>query len=262
MNPDVLTARLTGAFSAPCAGKVHSVFARTANLLMELPSGPRMLTLTAVSCPAVPDSICVLSDALAGLEPGIRAELTRNTLFLPDGDHPFRQDPAWTGRIIRRGHWKGIEAFLRQTEDLRCGLDGIPRPRRERALKALCTADAPAYIGLGCGLTPSFDDACTGVLAVYRAAGLPAPFTIRDFSVTTDVSARYLRLAQEGYFGDVLIRLIDAVAENSDIPGRLRELLAVGATSGADIAMGMRFAFRNEMIIEATCPVATESRLS
>ena len=115
---------------------------------------------------------------------------------------------------------------------------------REAALAELCTERAPARLGLGSGLTPSFDDACVGVMAVYRALGKPPPFVIADEPETTDVSARYLRLAREGFFGQPLLDLADALSGEKDLKDCLRNMLEIGATSGADMICGIRAALQ------------------
>jgi len=118
----------------------------------------------------------------------------------------------------------------------------MPARLRQSALASLASPQARQWLGLGPGLTPSFDDACIGLMAVCRAAGKPAPFTLTDFSATTDVSARYLRLAREGYFCEPLCMLAEALfgrGKRADVRRGVRRLAAYGATSGKDILRGV-----------------------
>lgn len=132
-----------------------------------------------------------------------------------------------------------MDAVLAHAEAIPCGLDHIPDRRRIQALAALTGPDAQRWLGLGCGLTPSFDDACVGAIAVCRAAGIPVPFRLTDFSATTDVSAHYLKLAYEGYFGEPVCTMIKALYGQGDLSTAISALLSVGATSGADMLRGM-----------------------
>ena len=113
------------------------------------------------------------------------------------------------------------------------------------AVSALGTKNGAAFIGLGPGLTPSYDDACVGVMAVFMAADRDLPFMITDddLAVTTSVSARYLRLAREGYFGEAIVRVLEAVRTGRDVRQSALRLEWIGATSGRDILFGMRQAF-------------------
>lgn len=121
-------------------------------------------------------------------------------------------------------------------------IDRLPESLQDKAKQALLEGRWQSFLGLGVGLTPSFDDACVGMAAVYTAMGRPLPL-LEDLSVTTDVSARYLRLAQKGYFGQPLLALIHALWNHeADLPAAVRGLEAVGATSGSDMLYGVALA--------------------
>ena len=235
-----LTGFLTPSLRLPSSGAVHSVFHRSANLLL----GDRLITLADPSLPRIPDSVLISQACLAALEPGQPVRLTADALTLNGEEYPCQCRSADDFLLTTRQGMSGAERFLRLTDDLPSGLLRIPAERRRRALEALCTERAAEYLGLGPGLTPSYDDACVGVLAVYRAAGRPAPFRAADLSVTTDVSARYLRLAQEGYFGEPILRVIDGLYGAPALEESIEALKRVGATSGCDMLLGMRRAVR------------------
>ena len=222
-------------------GTVHSVFEWAVNIMLKLPGGERMITLTDPRLPGIPDSI-QLSGAPGSLNAGTPCILQEDELQAGEERYPFVRRSAEPFFLRCLGIPTEKERFFSLTEDLCTGFDHLPPVRREYACKALCTENAVLYTGLGPGLTPSFDDACVGVMAVCRATGTPVPFRIRDLSVTTDVSARYLKLAQGGYFSAVLLRVIDALYGRADPAPSVQALAAVGATSGSDMLYGMRSA--------------------
>ena len=235
-------ADLTPAFGVDCEGAIHSIFRHAANAMMRLRSGPRMITLAAPRTPYLPDSVRVPEGMLAALQISMPVRLQGDCLRVDGRRIPFvRRECKPVGAY---GGCPEADAFLKETEPLASGFDMLPADIRLSADRALLTNDASRYIGLGCGLTPCFDDACVGVLAVCRAMGRDAPFKILGYSATTDVSARYLRLAAEGYFSGPVAALIDALFKGGSIPPRLEDLLAVGATSGSDVVYGIRKALR------------------
>ena len=80
-------------------------------------------------------------------------------------------------------------------------------------------------------------------MAVCRAMGQAAPFVLTCLEDTTDVSARYLLLAKEGYFGQPVVDVMDALYGRGSLARAIPDLLAVGATSGSDMLWGMRMYF-------------------
>lgn len=232
-------ARLTPFWAFPCRGKVHSVFHRVSNLMLNTAGEERMLALCAPGLPRLPDSICLPERVLEALEPGMDAELTQDSLMVNGHSFPLTADTEWTGFLRPHPGQPDWQTLRRLTADLQSGWDRFPPRLLERARQALQNEQAQQYLGLGSGLTPSFDDACVGVMALCRAMGRPAPFHLKDVSQTTDVSARYLHLAREGYFGEPLIRLMDALYGTGDLSESVGQLLAVGATSGSDMLYGI-----------------------
>ncbi len=245
-------ARLTPAFPAACRGRVHSVFSRVVNVQMRCGETERLLALVSPDLPAVPDSVCLPPPLLAAFDVGETVILEDLLLSWRDHAVRLRADSRYTGKLDApegRPHVQALEAC---TANLRCGLDLLPAALRLRAVQALREGRWQAYLGLGRGLTPSFDDACVGMAAVCTATGLPLP-PLSDLSVTTDVSARYLRLAQEGYFGEPLLALIHSLwADEAAIPGAVQALLAVGASSGSDMLFGVRMGLEKALSVEGT----------
>ena len=240
-------ARLTPAFSSGvCHGYIHSVFESAANAAFFLGGEQRLLTLAARGMPKTPDSLSVPEPWLRLLAEGQEACLEvreTNGAFRADGQPlAFTRDMGWDGHIPAYGGLPAASAFHGAADGLEDGFCHMPPRAREAALAALTTPQAPQWLGLGPGLTPSFDDACVGLLAVCRAAGKPAPFQFTDFSATTDVSARYLRLAQEGYFCEPLCELAEALfspGKSAGVRQRVIRMAAYGATSGKDVLRGV-----------------------
>lgn len=110
-------------------------------------------------------------------------------------------------------------------------------------------ADAPGLLGRGPGLTPSGDDLCSGVLLVHRLAGTPgtdaAARAVAELAPrrTTAASALLLCAAGEGraapVVGTALATLLDPTAPGPALDTVVDALLALGHTSGADLAAGL-----------------------
>jgi hypothetical protein len=98
-------------------------------------------------------------------------------------------------------------------------------------------------LGRGPGLTPSGDDALAGYLVGAAAYGLPAG--VRDYVEahahrrTSTLSAALLRHAAVGETIPQVTRLLDALDGQGRLDRALRELAAVGHTSGAALASGV-----------------------
>lgn len=239
--------RLTPFFPARCEGVVHSVFQRVVNLQMEWPGETRMLVLVSSGLPALPDSICLPEEMLVSLTVGQPVRLAEQHLFWEQNELLLQNDESFTGKLsllsLREG-FPCASALEALTADLSCGFDRFPSALRNRADAALLEGRWQEFLGLGNGLTPSFDDACVGMAAVYTAVGCPIP-PLSDLAVTTDVSARYLQLAQEAYFGQPLLDLIHALwQDESALQEAVHHLEAIGATSGRDMLYGVRLALR------------------
>lgn len=108
-------------------------------------------------------------------------------------------------------------------------------------------------VGAGVGLTPAGDDILVGLLAALSVGGngdlstgpafsAVSRAVLRHASRTNDISAHYLRLAAFGRFGEALSALRAAiVADVGDgvLVARAKDVLSVGATSGADALLGL-----------------------
>jgi len=240
-------------------GRVHSVFERAVNLLG---ADGRLLTLHGPGPLAAPFAVA-LDERLPWreLEPGIpihregRGRLVLGALRLQysaaqvvDTSIGAGSDPRALAAALAEGPRPPAAPSLASgiaLEGRRRLAEGLRRRDTERFVDG-----ARRLIGLGEGLTPAGDDLLVGSLAVARrfrpdfvlenpAIGQALANAAREG--TTLVACEFLLEALEGRFSETVIALLVA----ADVPGArvaLDDLLALGATSGADTAAGMRLA--------------------
>ncbi len=101
-------------------------------------------------------------------------------------------------------------------------------------------------IGLGEGLTPSGDDVLSGVLLALRHLGRPdcadrlwAAVAGEVRSRTTALSATLLAAAADGDAVPEAVDVLAGLAGHRPLEPAVDRLLAVGATSGSDVAHGL-----------------------
>lgn len=228
---------------------VHSRFDRVVNLAFPTLEGPpRLLTVTGPDLPQLPDSLRIPREgleAVKALPEGTPLAMTRDALEAPG------LSIRWEGEAARLLPWQRppltparARRFLALYESMAkdTGFDGLPEKRKVWAMDGLrdfaCALLGEAFdrcswpLGLGRGTTPAGDDAMVGVMAVLGSAG--CPLTAELLNRTTDISARYLRCAQEGFFSAPLRRVWEAPSTAS-----WEGLARVGATSGRDMLLGM-----------------------
>lgn len=234
-------------FDEPCTGTVHSVFERVVNVAMHTDADIRLLALCDPALPRLPDAIAIPRDELQSVQQGMLVGLSGDLLTIGKQTFGIVRDQSWSGRIAQYGRPIDAGEFLRYRESFGDGLAHVPMYRRMQALNALCTPDAVRWIGLGAGLTPSYDDMCVGVMAVCHALGKPIPFAITSREDTTDISLRYLLLAQEGRFGEPVCDVINALFGKGSLVFSVNALKCVGSTSGMDMLCGMRMMLDKHM---------------
>jgi len=105
---------------------------------------------------------------------------------------------------------------------------------------------ALALVGLGAGLTPAGDDVLGGVLLATRHLGRPSTadrlWAVLAPSVrerTTALSAALLAAAADGDAVGPAVGVLAALAGHAALEPALDRLLAVGASSGSDLAHGL-----------------------
>lgn len=144
----------------------------------------------------------------------------------------------------------------RFADDARAALDQRAARLRASLLRAdfgAARASAAAMIGLGPGLTPSGDDFLVGLFATLNIALSPC-YPLRAIcgevvafarSSTNAISVAALANAARGRvresIGALARELIDGTP--AGLGDALDRVLAIGATSGAEIAAGLAFGF-------------------
>ena len=231
---------LTPAFDGKGAweGAVHSVFGRVVNLALTRDGGVRLFTLCTPDVPRLPDAARVPADWLAHARLGEAARLTFSGVMVGGRTLPLVRG-SWCGQIPQYEGRIRPEAAELLAPYTKQWLAQVPVPIRAQAMRDLHAGDGCRWLGLGGGLTPAFDDACVGAMAVRHAQGCSRPFRLPPMERTTEISARYLRLAGEGYFGEPLCYVIDALFGGTPLAPALERLAAVGATSGRDMLAGI-----------------------
>ena len=110
--------------------------------------------------------------------------------------------------------------------------------------EAALAAAARRVVGRGPGLTPSGDDVVVGLLTALGMHGEPARERLsralaRVLPTTTDLSRHLVHEAALGLPGRALHELGAALLSGVDLDGATTRALAIGATSGADAAVGL-----------------------
>ena len=243
-----------------CVGAVHSVFSRAVNLEIQ----GEMWTLLASECADLPFGIRlpVRSFGAFALNEGDGLHTRAGFIGVGRADRRIvvdcRAAPLWApspssgiahgfaARLARLSQaataraWVGSRAMAREATR---SLQGEARAL-EGALAAI--------VGCGPGLTPSGDDVLVGILAVLSSplagdAGAQAAQAMRRAVEglaprTTALSGHMLRQAARGLLGRMPLDLVTALAGGlaaDEFDCVLRNMPATGATSGADVCMGV-----------------------
>lgn len=232
---------------APRRGVVHSVFAGAANLCLD----EDWWTLLAADRPDQPSGIRLAPDAadLPPLRPGSPVAVRAGHVRAGDAVIDCRAATRWAP-----GEWPvaapGLEARLRQLEftALRRAWPGaatLARALGDALVDDRALADAAQRaVGRGPGLTPSGDDVIVGLLTALgmqrsaardRLAHAIAP----ALPTTTGLSRHLIGEAALGLPGRALHELGAALLSGADFDGATDRALDIGATSGADAAVGL-----------------------
>jgi len=254
---------------SPWSGRVHSVFARACNVAC----GELLLTIGTRAVGDGPTTVILAGnpgDLRDRFAEGERIDAREGRIRSARIELELANARVW--RPAERGPLVSdlqLEARLR---DVSVQLDArrAAQPNvldREagavaKALAAACatldvaaaSAQVDRLIGWGEGLTPAGDDFLVGLLAGFDALARGDAFRLafRDALAThvaastertTPIAAHALRLAAAGAWSARIDRLLVAICCRSerepDAEAALDELLALGATSGADTACGI-----------------------
>ena len=237
--------RLAGAQDGE--GHIHSVFERAINILWH---DGRLLTLHGHMPLAAPFAV-----ALDQLPP--RGVVTP-TMCIHRSDFDWTQSET-VALEMPRGPLAFSASMVPESPGGRTVASGTGLRARRALERSLAARDFPAFadaashlIGLGEGLTPAGDDCVLGALAaIHRLApellmADPASSHRLEEAArrrTTDVARDFLLEALEGRFAEPVLALLTARSDSA-ANRAARELLAMGATSGADTLGGIRLGCR------------------
>ena len=235
----------------PLHGAIHSVFEHACNIMF----GKRMMTVVQGD-ERIPDSIRLSAEAFAQLVSAGKASqirLCETELSWNDASIPLHIDD-WDGSMLAGAFDAvGILQAIRKAGIPKLALSAAAQDDLHTAAEAILLNQwtkshriLQRLIGLGQGLTPSADDAVVGILATLRRSdGIRFPIPVELLERTTDVSAKYLRCAGQGYFSQRVLAIFEA--DTAGLPQALERTAAWGASSGSDMLHGVR------MVCEIKC---------
>jgi hypothetical protein len=229
------------------AGRVHSVFDRAVNVLW---SDGRLLTLHGPATLAAPFAVALVE--LPQYGPVVSGLPIRRS------DFDLRKAES-VALEMPRGPLVFSPDALPQPPCARALRSGAGRGARQALERGMATGDLVTFakgasdlIGLGEGLTPAGDDCILGALAaIHRLApewltsdrSLSHRLAEAARSRTTDVARDFLLEALAGRFAEPVLAVLTASSAGL-AEGAAGELLAMGATSGADTLCGIRLGCR------------------
>lgn len=250
-------------------GRVHSAFRSVINVATE---HPELFSLTAASVARAPRAIQVCLDRMDhhGIAVGDHVSSDGHTLRIGESFVVVvSATPVWeecvSDGVPIAGRVDVLAALLNAPVPMRSPsafeLAVVERVKSgvETLESAVLADDAEgaqrgvaSLVGLGLGLTPTGDDVLTGAAFVASRLGGPLELVHRAVSgvvesgATNDISLTAMRCALRGRavqpIEDVYSWLCGATTHN---PHRLvADVLAIGHTSGADLALGLLTAVR------------------
>jgi hypothetical protein len=218
-------------------GRVVAVFGQA--VYARFPGG--MVALTTTTAPAGP--IHVRGYPFAGLRNGDAVAAD------------WWDAPVWQGSLPAPPEFGGVDLAPLEAASLGSPLLTMPSLARRTiaARRALGAGDVEAVVGLlgglGPGLTPSGDDALAGLLL----SGAMGPQPV-EMVKTHEISRAFLRWAGQGQSIEPVHRLLQALASGDRwlLGGGLRDLLAYGHSSGADLALGLWWGLQRSALVGFT----------
>lgn len=131
---------------------------------------------------------------------------------------------------------------------------------------------AVSMLGLGPGLTPSGDDFLVGLFAILNVAGSPchgwldggAAVLAHAGEATNAISLAALNAASGGRVRKSIAALIESLLHGNPetLVQPLRRVLAIGATSGADLVAGILAGLELNLQVQATRSLASSQHCS
>lgn len=258
-------------------GRVHSLFERTVNIEDGAGELFTLACRTLDNAPAS-IVVQVASFAAAGLAVNDRVSTRGRRLQVgPDIEIGLAACAAWDRRLPayprsgtelparlreawsvleRHGRGGGMVGGREGRGEFARAIETALAQRSSGLLEALARADfasarahAASMIGLGPGLTPSGDDFLLGLFAVLNIPGSPCHGWLGGGTevlagagqATNPISLAALTHAARGQVRECVVDLIACLllGPTGDLGPSMRRVLAIGATSGADIACGL-----------------------
>lgn len=261
---DVLTTFVPG-----MRGRVHSAFRSVVNVATE---SPELFSLTAASVARAPRAVQVCLDRLDGHGIAVGDDVSSDGHTLRIGESVVvvvLGTPVWEERrsdsAPMAGRLSTLDGLLTAPAAV-CDLSAFDVAVAERVqggVEALRTAvlansaadvrtAAASLVGLGVGLTPTGDDVLTGAAFVASRLGgsldlvHDAVAAVVESEATNDISLTAMRCALRGRavqpIEDLYAWLCGAGTHNPH--DLVADVLAIGHTSGADLALGLLTAVR------------------
>lgn len=230
---------------------VHGVVAHAYRGAVNLRMGGDLWSLVPQQVPDGPTTIRLADwPQVAGVAVGAAAVQRAGVLAVGDVVIDLRTAPAWSPEPWPPRPAAGVLQRARRLAHAALAAGAAPWiPEALAAAIADPRRAVAALVGRGIGLTPAGDDALTGALAAAAALGEPVPdlvgAVLAACGTTTDLAASFLRQACAGDFHRPLHEAVAAVVADTDAGPATARLLAVGATSGADAALGASVALRH-----------------
>jgi hypothetical protein len=243
---------------SPGAGAVHSVFAHAVNIELR----GELWTLLSAQRPDLPFGIRVASREFAGfaLRSGDRVSVRSGLLGIGSGSRlvvDCRAAARWMPAAAREcapGLAQRLEVVASAATDRAWPGSASMAQRVTAAWRdAVVLRDTlSGVVGFGPGSTPAGDDVLIGLLAVLTsprsgAGGAAAARSLTQallplLPTTSEISAHLLRQAARGLCSRPVHELVCALLADTDRPHLSRaaqRVVETGATSGADICIGM-----------------------
>lgn len=259
--------------------RVIAVFPSAVYVQLHSAPEPQVLGLVSSDAARLPNSIVIAATSrdrpFKGLREGASAWVGDECVAV--GALRVRNRRWWDpspplGPISRARLAQGLRFLAAAVAHQPCGLDGHPGPPR---LAGHCAAGdlasavevADQIVGLGPGLTPSGDDILAGLVvslrlvgralrhgesAVWLAGWLSAAVTAHADTRTTSLAASLLHCAARGQASGEVGAVLRAVAGHEPPYTAVQRLLALGHTSGADLAWGVLAGCRAALALSAT----------
>lgn len=265
--------RLTDTLRNKSTWRVHSLFNKSLNI--QSADQENLMLIAGTASPQLPKALYLPDDMLGKLvgtvQPGQNVSISDGKLIfdgctiVADGI-PQYQSRYTTERGLHQDSLRYYVSSLAKVEKLN-GFDFLMADLTQDSFLAntpegnhilrLYSGDISKrieaisyFIGRGKGLTPSGDDLLVGVLAADQllsmlpedTEGLIRRRLAQTPKPTTTVSAHYLACALDGLYNEPIHQLLHVLRQESEeksIEECIRQIMAIGHTSGMDMLTGL-----------------------